>query len=161
MDFGNISLFLSLSLSLCVCVCVFFTSCLSKCAMHRSTRTHTHTRLPAFFPLAIFRYQLLSMDGCNETTRALPCEAGGQLQMWKSPALRGPTASWEHVGPVFTSNATVLGDGVRGHLTKVVHQAICKCVFQAIHACCASKDAARPYQCQFFLHDNIPFVIHA
>ena len=63
-------------------------------------------------------YQLLSMDGCNATTRALPCEAGGQLQMWKSPALRGSTAKWEHVGAVFTSNATVLGDGSRGHLTK-------------------------------------------
>ena len=63
-------------------------------------------------------YQLLSMDGCNATTRALPCEAGGQLGMWKSPALRGKTAAWEHVGPVFTSNATVLGDGDAGHLTK-------------------------------------------
>lgn len=65
-------------------------------------------------------YQLLSMDGCNETTRKLPCEAGGQLVMWKSPALRGPKARWEKVGPVFTSNGTVLSQngGARGHLTK-------------------------------------------
>ena len=61
-------------------------------------------------------YQLLSLDGCNATTRALPCEAGGQLGMWRSPALRGVTAKWEQVGPVFTSNATVLGNGDRVRL---------------------------------------------
>ncbi len=65
-------------------------------------------------------YQLLSMDGCNSTTRKLPCEAGGQLVMWKSPALRGPKSKWEKVGPVFTSNGTVLdpSGGARGHLDK-------------------------------------------
>ena len=31
--------------------------------------------------------------------------------MWKSPALRGPKADWQQVGPVFTSNATVLENG--------------------------------------------------
>ena len=51
-------------------------------------------------------YQLLSMDGCNTTaapkqlTKAVSCEAGGQLVMWKSPALRGPTAAWEKGGAV-------------------------------------------------------------
>ena len=25
-------------------------------------------------------YQLLSMDGCNTTTKAVPCEAGGQVR---------------------------------------------------------------------------------
>ena len=60
-------------------------------------------------------YQLLSMDGCNATTRELPCEAGGQLGMWRSPALRGPKAKWEMVNPAFTSAETVLKDG---HLTK-------------------------------------------
>jgi len=65
-------------------------------------------------------YQILSMDGCNTTTRVLPCEAGGQLVMWRSPVLRGPGAKWEKVGAVFTSNGTVLSQngGVRGHLTK-------------------------------------------
>ena len=29
---------------------------------------------------------LLSMDGCNATTRELPCAAGGQLGLWRSPA---------------------------------------------------------------------------
>ena len=51
----------------------------------------------------------------SATTRKLPCEAGGQLGMWKSPALRGPKANWEMVGPVFTSNATVLSGA---HLVK-------------------------------------------
>ena len=60
-------------------------------------------------------YQLLSMDGCNATTRKTPCDAGGQLGMWRSPALRGPKAEWEIVGPVFTSADTVLQGG---HLTK-------------------------------------------
>eukprot|EP00937_MAST-01D_sp_MAST-1D-sp2_P000575 g575.t1 len=60
-------------------------------------------------------YQLLSMDGCNETTKALPCEAGGELVMWKSPALRGPTAAWEKVGPVFNAKDAILAGS---HLTK-------------------------------------------
>ena len=61
-------------------------------------------------------YQLLSMDGCNTTAAPkLPCEAGGQLVMWKSPALRGPTAAWEKVGAVFSAKDAVL-DGA--HLTK-------------------------------------------
>eukprot|EP00729_Bicosta_minor_P013435 gene13435-8674_t len=38
---------------------------------------------------------------------------------WRCLALRGKTAKWEHVGAVFTSNATVLGDtDGTGHLTK-------------------------------------------
>lgn len=62
-------------------------------------------------------YQLLSLDGCNASgfTHYQPCPAGGQLGMWKSPALRGPKADWHQVGPVFTSNATVLESG---HLSK-------------------------------------------
>eukprot|EP00746_Dinoflagellata_sp_MGD_P011342 gnl/MRDRNA2_/MRDRNA2_123742_c0_seq1.p1 gnl/MRDRNA2_/MRDRNA2_123742_c0~~gnl/MRDRNA2_/MRDRNA2_123742_c0_seq1.p1 ORF type:complete len:551 (+),score=93.20 gnl/MRDRNA2_/MRDRNA2_123742_c0_seq1:62-1714(+) len=60
-------------------------------------------------------YVLLSMDACNATTQKLPCEAGGQLHMWRSAALRSEFHTWEHVGPVFTSKATVLK---AGHLTK-------------------------------------------
>ena len=46
-------------------------------------------------------YTLLSMDGCNGTAHpALPCHAGGELVMWTSPALRGPKADWQKVGPV-------------------------------------------------------------
>lgn len=56
-------------------------------------------------------YQLLSMDGCNATTHKIPCAAGGQLDMWKSPALRGEDAAWTYVGPVLTTNATVLANG--------------------------------------------------
>ena len=57
------------------------------------------------------RYVLLSMDGCNSTSRSLPCHDGGMLGMWTSPALRGPSASWSYVGNVFETNATVLSDG--------------------------------------------------
>lgn len=60
-------------------------------------------------------YLLVSMDGCNATTQQLPCALGGELHLWRSPALQGPAADWQHLGPVFTSNATVLKGG---HLTK-------------------------------------------
>jgi len=64
-------------------------------------------------------YQLLSMDACNSTTHRMvdgkTCPAGGQLVMWKSPALRGPEARWELVGPVWTDNSTVLKDGFLSH----------------------------------------------
>merc|ERR1711998_424695 len=33
---------------------------------------------------------------------------GGEAHLWRSPALQGPSANWQHVGPVFASNATVL-----------------------------------------------------
>ena len=56
-------------------------------------------------------YVLLSFDHCNATTKALPCESGGMLVMWRSPTLRGAHADWQYVGPVFTSNATVLAEG--------------------------------------------------
>ena len=56
-------------------------------------------------------YVLLSMDGCNTTTKKLPCHEGGQLMMFSSPQLRGTGADWKKVGPVFTSNKTVLKDG--------------------------------------------------
>ena len=62
-----------------------------------------------------YYYVLLSFDHCNTTTKALPCESGGMLVMWRSPALRGPTADWQYVGPVFSSNRTVLSGA---HLTK-------------------------------------------
>ena len=68
-----------------------------------------------FVSLADVRYQLLSMDGCNTTTRKLPCEAGGELVMWRSPALRGPTAQWQKVGSVFSAKDAVLAGA---HLTK-------------------------------------------
>lgn len=59
-------------------------------------------------------YQLISLDACNDTGTATGpqnCQAGGQLGMWKSPALRGSKADWQKVGAVFTSNATVLDTG--------------------------------------------------
>ena len=59
-------------------------------------------------------YQLLSLDGCNASgypsTHAY-CPSGGQLVMWRSRALRGARADWRQVGPVFTSNQTVLANG--------------------------------------------------
>lgn len=60
-------------------------------------------------------YAMLSFDHCNMTSKKLPCESGGMLVMWRSPTLRGPKADWQYVGPVFSSNATVLSNG---HLTK-------------------------------------------
>ena len=47
-------------------------------------------------------YVALSMDGCNSTAalQKLPCSEGGQLVLWRSPALRGPDADWQLAGPV-------------------------------------------------------------
>eukprot|EP00937_MAST-01D_sp_MAST-1D-sp2_P007435 g7435.t1 len=60
---------------------------------------------------------LLSLDACNAS--GLPpggrCLEGGQLGMWRSPALRGAEADWRYAGPVFTSNKTVLDSG---HLSR-------------------------------------------
>ena len=53
-------------------------------------------------------YVGVSTDGCNATTRNMPCGAGGQLDLYVSDALRGPRATWKHVGPMFTSNRTAL-----------------------------------------------------
>eukprot|EP00937_MAST-01D_sp_MAST-1D-sp2_P000381 g381.t1 len=55
-------------------------------------------------------YQLVSLDACNASglPQGAGCPAGGQLGMWRSPALRGPKAHWRMVGPAFTSNTTVL-----------------------------------------------------
>ena len=48
-------------------------------------------------------YLAWSSDGCNETTRALPCAAGGRLELLSAPSLRGP---WTQLPPMFTTNTT-------------------------------------------------------
>eukprot|EP01062_Namystynia_karyoxenos_P028852 TRINITY_DN21795_c0_g1_i1.p1 TRINITY_DN21795_c0_g1~~TRINITY_DN21795_c0_g1_i1.p1 ORF type:complete len:548 (+),score=109.37 TRINITY_DN21795_c0_g1_i1:85-1644(+) len=54
-------------------------------------------------------YTVLSTDGCNGTKgeAGVTCPAGGRLDMWRSPALRGERAAWEHTGHIFTTNRTV------------------------------------------------------
>ena len=54
-------------------------------------------------------YVGIALDGCNGTTKASPCGAGGQVDLWSSPALRGKGARWEKVahGPMFSSNRTI------------------------------------------------------
>lgn len=51
-------------------------------------------------------YVALATDGCNSTTKKLPCEAGGQLDLWKANVFKGP---WTHVGPMFTTNTEKSG----------------------------------------------------
>jgi hypothetical protein len=58
-------------------------------------------------------YMALSGDHCNDTTRQLPCESGGQINLYRSTKLRG--ATWEKVGPMYTTPTTVLK---YGHLQK-------------------------------------------
>eukprot|EP00472_Partenskyella_glossopodia_P002350 CAMPEP_0197532572 /NCGR_PEP_ID=MMETSP1318-20131121/40238_1 /TAXON_ID=552666 /ORGANISM="Partenskyella glossopodia, Strain RCC365" /LENGTH=591 /DNA_ID=CAMNT_0043089181 /DNA_START=17 /DNA_END=1792 /DNA_ORIENTATION=- len=55
-------------------------------------------------------YLVLATDACNSTTNKIPCPLGGQLIMYKSAFLHGPKAKWERIGPVFTSNKTVLSE---------------------------------------------------
>lgn len=51
-------------------------------------------------------YATIAADGCNAT--AVPCAAGGREYLYTSPALRGPAKNWTLVGPMWTSNYTVL-----------------------------------------------------
>jgi hypothetical protein len=51
-------------------------------------------------------YATISADGCNTTST--PCAAGGREYLYTSPALRGEAANWTLLGPLFTSNFTVL-----------------------------------------------------
>lgn len=53
-------------------------------------------------------YATIATDGCNSTTKRLPCAAGGQLDLYSSPLLHGPGSNWTHIGPMFTSNITML-----------------------------------------------------
>lgn len=57
-------------------------------------------------------YFALSTDGCNATTRAVPCAAGGQLDLYRADSLHGP---WDHVGAMFTTNTTMRGFGNPEH----------------------------------------------
>ena len=54
-------------------------------------------------------YLTLSLDACG-TGRT--CAAGGQLAMWRSPALRGAKANWTRISPLFTTNTTKSGANV-------------------------------------------------
>ena len=52
-------------------------------------------------------YAAISTDGCNATTKRVPCAAGGRLDLWTSPKLHGPGADWKHVRPMITTNKTL------------------------------------------------------
>ena len=53
-------------------------------------------------------YMGLSADHCNVTTKRLPCESGGEVLLYRSPKLRGSSAEWTKVGPMYTTPKTVL-----------------------------------------------------
>jgi len=57
-------------------------------------------------------YVAMSTDGCN-ASKARPCPAGGRLDLFTSPALRGADADWTQLladeGGMFTTNMTVSG----------------------------------------------------
>ena len=61
-------------------------------------------------------YVALSTGGCN-ATKLSRCPAGGRLDLFTSPALRGPNASWTqlltHDGGLFTTDTTVDSAGVK------------------------------------------------
>ena len=42
-------------------------------------------------------YMMLSTDACNGTTHSIPCDAGGSIELYSSPKLRGKGANWQHV----------------------------------------------------------------
>lgn len=61
-------------------------------------------------------YLLMSVDMCNATRyddskehgKHNPCHLGGGVDLWRSPAFRGPRAKWERVGTMYQSNRTIL-----------------------------------------------------
>ena len=54
-------------------------------------------------------YSAWSTDGCNSTTRKVPCAAGGQLEILTSPSLHGAGMDWKQLEPMFTTNTTKSG----------------------------------------------------
>jgi len=63
-------------------------------------------------------YSSWSTDGCNATTKKVPCAAGGQLELLVSDALHGPRANWRVLPPLFTTNTTKSGAAsTPGHIT--------------------------------------------
>eukprot|EP00656_Telonema_subtile_P006023 TRINITY_DN12768_c0_g2_i1.p1 TRINITY_DN12768_c0_g2~~TRINITY_DN12768_c0_g2_i1.p1 ORF type:complete len:507 (+),score=67.93 TRINITY_DN12768_c0_g2_i1:174-1694(+) len=54
-------------------------------------------------------YSSWSTDGCNATTKKVPCAAGGQLELLVSPSLHGPDMNWTQLPPLFTTNSTKSG----------------------------------------------------
>jgi sucrose-6-phosphate hydrolase SacC (GH32 family) len=54
-------------------------------------------------------YSAWSTDGCNSTTRKIPCAAGGQLEILTSPSLHGAGMDWKQLEPMFTTNMTKSG----------------------------------------------------
>jgi hypothetical protein len=58
-------------------------------------------------------YLALSLDACGTAGGyGRTCAAGGQLAMWRSPALRGAKANWTRISPLFTTNTTKSGANV-------------------------------------------------
>lgn len=58
-------------------------------------------------------YSAWSTDGCNATTKKVPCAAGGQLELLTSPKLHGDGADWVQLKPMFTTNVTCSGADCR------------------------------------------------
>ena len=60
-------------------------------------------------------YATISIDGCNSTREEVTtqgCAAGGALDLWTSPKLRGPGAEWKRIGRMITTNKTPLDSSV-------------------------------------------------
>lgn len=54
-------------------------------------------------------YSAWSTDGCNSTTKKVPCAAGGQLEILTSPSLHGADMDWKQLEPMFTTAVTMSG----------------------------------------------------
>lgn len=52
-------------------------------------------------------YSAYSTDGCNATTKKVPCAAGGQLEILTSPMLRGPKAQCTEVSAIFRKSVLI------------------------------------------------------
>ena len=62
-------------------------------------------------------YSAFSTDGCNDTTKQVPCAEGGQLELLVSDSLH--STSWKQLEPMFTTNTTKSGTFVEiGSITR-------------------------------------------
>ena len=58
-------------------------------------------------------YATISTDGCNTSFADRGrCAAGGALQLYSSPKLRGAGANWTYIGPMVVTNKTPLDDSM-------------------------------------------------
>ena len=56
-------------------------------------------------------YIAVATDGCNSTTRKMPCVDGSAIFLWRAPSLLSNPEQWEALGAMFTTNDDAMAKG--------------------------------------------------